>query len=466
MKSILIVSSYSATVSLLKNTIESARKIASVSTIFASLETIQHNWFDFILIDYDILTSSIKNQEYQELFQQYWEVLPDVEIIVLADKTKIRDVIDLVKIGISDYLTYPLESQEIKLVFDRINSKILADLELNYLRDKFWRQNSYAVLQTKSPLMHDVFTKVRQVAPTDSTVLITGETGTGKGVIANLIHQHSERSEQPFINLHCGAIPETLLESELFGHEKGAFTGAIRKKLGKFELANNGTLFLDEIGTISPALQIKLLKVLEDRNFQRVGGEDTIHVDIRIIIATNSDLLEMVKQQLFREDLFYRLNVFEIELPPLRERTKDIPALVDYIIKKLNKYSHKNIQQIEVEILQAFQMYDWPGNIRELENVLERAFILSTSNTLFQKCFPEMLFGNTLTEPGLSICTTKTLEHVRQEQIDIIEQEYLEQLLRENEGKIKKSAAIAGIGERQFNNLMKKYNLKKEKFKN
>jgi transcriptional regulator with GAF, ATPase, and Fis domain len=313
--------------------------------------------------------------------------------------------------------------------------------------------------------MSEVFEKVRAVAPTESTVLITGETGTGKGVIAKLIHEHSRRADKQFISVHCGAIPDTLLESELFGHEKGAFTGAIRRKLGKFEIAQGGTIFLDEIGTISSSMQIKLLQVLQERTFQRVGGELSISADVRIIIATNADLQKMCQEGSFRRDLFYRLNVFPIEIPPLRERLADIPLLLDTFLKKLNRFSLKNIRDFAPGFLTVMQSYDWPGNIRELENLVERAFIIEETPILTIESLPKDLVSDeTFKSPIANL--TQSLKTVRLRAVETAEQRYLVELLKEHNGKINDTAAAAGIGVRQLHKLMIKYKLKKEDFRN
>jgi len=220
--------------------------------------------------------------------------------------------------------------------------------ELAYLRDRFWKASSHAVLLTANRAMKAVFSQIRSVSPTDTTVLLTGETGTGKSMLAHLIHQHSTRSDKPFISVHCGAIPDTLLESELFGHEKGAFTGAVKKRLGKFEIASGGTIFLDEIGTLSPSTQIKLLHVLQDKKFQRLGSETEQQSDVRIIAATNARLKELCEKELFRWDLYYRLNVFPIHVPPLRERQEDIAMLAKQILQRLNQFGQKAIDDIDV----------------------------------------------------------------------------------------------------------------------
>ena len=258
--------------------------------------------------------------------------------------------------------------------------------------------------------MLEILDKIRIVSATKTTVLLSGETGTGKSFFANLIHSHSNRDGNPFISVHCGAIPDTLVESELFGHEKGAFTNAHKRKLGKFEIANNGTIFLDEIGTITSGLQIKLLQVLQNGTFSRVGGEFSMKTDVRVIAATNSKLSEMVDTGKFREDLYYRINVFPIEIPPLRNRPEDIPLLVDTILNRLNQEFNKNISGVHAQVMKALKLYPWPGNIRELENVLERACLLESSEILTPESFPSEFFANdSLNSDSPSITTDCSL---------------------------------------------------------
>jgi transcriptional regulator with GAF, ATPase, and Fis domain len=269
-----------------------------------------------------------------------------------------------------------------------------------------------------------------------------------------------------FIGIHCGAIPDTLLESELFGHEKGAFTGAVRRKLGKFELANRGTIFLDEIGTITPSAQIKLLQVLQDRTFQRVGGETVIEADVRIIAASNKDLGQMVEQGLFRNDLYYRLNVFPIEIPPLRERREDIPQLTEIFLRQMNRFNHRGIHYVHPQVMEAFQRYPWPGNIRELENLVERACILETSSILTPTSFPAELFAGALS--GLSAPagrTGLTLAEARALAVMEAEKSYLQELLARTRGRINRTAESAGVTVRQISKLMRKYNIRKETFR-
>lgn len=429
------------------------------------LETFSRKKYDFLLIDLQFLENNNYSTDLDSAIKKYWKIFPDADIIVVAPKTNVRNAVEAVKLGVSDYITYPLHSSELMLIIKRIEEKNITLSELRYLRNSAIESNFPLQINTKSPLMKEVFTNVRSVAETDSTVLLTGETGTGKGLIAKLIHQLSKRREFQFINIHCGAIQDTLLESELFGHEKGAFTGAIRRKLGKFEIADNGTIFLDEIGTISQAMQIKLLQVLQERTFYRVGGENIINTNVRIITATNSNLEKLTQEDKFRADLYYRLNVFQIEIPPLRKRLEDLEFLLHHILAKMNRYMGKNISTVHNEVMNAFREYEWPGNIRELENLIERAYILETTDVLTPKSFPIKLFKEKFNKILSHIDLTKPLCEIRKNEIERIEKEYLIQLLASNNGKINETSKQAGISERQLNNLMKEYNIHKEDFK-
>jgi DNA-binding NtrC family response regulator len=429
-------------------------------------EALRKRRYEFTFIDIDLLgglgefrgDSGASARAIRQAF-------PSVEVIVLSPPERAGEAVEAVKAGAANYVTYPLNADEIRYVAESLHEGIRAQSELDYLRDRFWQSDSLDVVQTRNPFMRAVFDQVRLVAPTKSTVLLTGETGTGKGVLARLIHRHSNRRGVQFIGIHCGAIPDTLLESELFGHEKGAFTGAIRRKLGKFELANGGTIFLDEIGTITPSAQIKLLQVLQDRTFQRVGGEAILETDVRVIAASNRDLGQMVEKGLFRNDLFYRLNVFPIEIPPLRERREDIPQLTEIFLRKMNRFNHRGIHYIHPQVMDAFQRYPWPGNIRELENLVERACILETSSILTPASFPAELFSGCpfATPPSSGVCLT--LSEVRARAVAEAEKGYLRELLARNGGRINRTAETAGVTVRQISKLMRKFGIRKETFR-
>ena len=349
--------------------------------------------------------------------------------------------------------------------------KILSDTEhmirraeLDYLRDQFWKVDALDVIKTNSAVMTSMLKKIQSVASTKAIVLFSGETGTGKGVMAHLLHRHSNRAGESFISVHCGAIPDTLLESELFGHEKGAFTGATRKKLGKFEIAASGTIFLDEVGTITPTAQIKLLQVLQDGTFSRVGGEKTIVTDARIIVATNADLKAMAADGRFRKDLYYRLNVFPIEIPPLRDRKEDITYLANLFLERFDQKYQKQITSIHPIVLEAMRRYDWPGNVRELENLIERAYILTIEKIIMPQSFPSEVMGDTEQIEFPAVVKETTLTEARRVVIESFEAQYIKDVLAKHSGRINKSADAAGIGVRQFHKLMQKYNIRKDRF--
>jgi DNA-binding NtrC family response regulator len=326
------------------------------------------------------------------------------------------------------------------------------------------RPGDLDMIQSRNPRMKQVYDNIRSVAPTIATVLLLGDTGTGKGRTARMIHWHSQRYDRPFIEVHCGAIPDTLMESELFGHEKGAFTGADRRKPGKFELAAGGTIFLDEIGTITQSAQIKLLQVLQDGVYSRVGGDLPLKADARIIAATNADIAELVKTGQFRKDLFYRLNVFPIEIPPLQERLEDLPGLIEVFLKNLNIKYNKQITGVHPMVMDRFKRYDWPGNIRELENLLERACILEQTTVLMPQSFPLDTMPD-MEDPGPGSNPDTPISRARQMAIDRFEQEYLTTLLGQTRGRIDQAAEIAGITPRQLNRLLKRHQLNKKSFK-
>jgi len=440
-------------------------RVENVMDKDAALEKLHRKRYEFIFVDVGILKASAPENGYKLALRSFWNLFPAIEIIVMCSQNLIREAVMAVKAGASNYVTYPINPAEVRYVIENINESLIMQSEVDYLRDKFWESDLSEIIQTKNPVMKMVFDKIRSVSPTKSTVLLTGETGTGKGVLANLIHRHSNRKDAQFISVHCGAIPDTLLESELFGHEKGAFTGAIRRKLGKFEIASGGTIFLDEIGTITPSAQIKLLQVLQDGTFQRVGGEETIEANVRVIAATNTDLKEMCDAGRFRKDLYYRINVFPIELPPLRERAEDVPYFIEVFLKRLNRLNTKEIHDIHPQVIEAFRKYDWPGNIRELENLMERAYILETSSILTPESFPGELFDSGTLSATVLVDAGLSIAEVRRKGLEDIERNYLKEQLTQNEGKIQNTARAAGITARQLHKLMKKYGIRKEDFK-
>jgi len=308
---------------------------------------------------------------------------PDLIVIMITATKTIKTAVEAMKLGAYDYVTKPFDIDELRLIISRSLSTQALEKEVKYLRKEIDKGFSIGNIIGKSKVMENIFKVVRQIADSKSTVLIMGESGTGKELISRAIHYNSNRKNYPFVTINCAAIPETLIESELFGHERGAFTNAIEKKLGRFEIAQHGTLFLDEIGELSLSTQAKILRFLEEKEFNRVGGSKTIKVDVRLITATNRDLNQLLKKGEFREDLYYRINVVPIVIPPLRERKEDIPMLLENFIKKFNAENNKNIKGISKEALELMMNYDWPGNVRELENLIERIIAL-TSNEYIQ----------------------------------------------------------------------------------
>lgn len=397
--------------------------------------------------------------------QHLKDMRPTLAIIMVVAKDDVRNAVSYVKNGASNYITTPVDADELRLVVDEISREQHRQSELAYLRERLWKDDSLDIVQTLSPVMKKVYDNVLSVGPTKTTVLLLGETGTGKSFTAKLIHRHSNRKDGPFVSVHCGAIPDTLIESELFGHEKGAFTGAHRRKLGKFEVAAGGTIFLDEIGTISKSAQVKMLTVLQEGYYQRVGGEQTLTANVRVIAASNADLKQMCDEGLFRKDLYYRLNVFPITIPQVNERKEDIPLFVHAFRKKFNQFNAKTIQGVHPDVMHALMHYDWPGNIREIENLMERAHILETTSELTSESFPSELFDTVEPTTDVAIDTTATLAAVRKKGLAEIERRYLKDVLSRNKGKINASASEAGVSTRQLNKLMHKYSLDKGHFK-
>ena len=423
-----------------------------------------HGPFEYAFVDVEAFERPPGHESKADDLANLRTALPGARIVVMSPQSRIRDAIGYVREGASDFLTYPIVSEEVQLVRESIERRERLSSELRYFRDRSLDSEVVDTIESRAASMKAVLRKIRQVAPTRSTVLLNGETGTGKSFLAKVVHQNSTRCERQFVAVHCGAIPDSLLESELFGHERGAFTGADRRKLGKFEIASGGTLFLDEIATISPAMQIKLLNVLQERTIQRVGGERDIPVDVRILAASNVDLGRLTEEGGFRRDLFFRLNVFPIDIPPLRDRCEDIPAFAAVFLDRLRVLHQKDIRAIHPDVEAALVAYDWPGNVRELENLLERAFILETTSVLTPESFPEELFA----EGALGrtqIDVDESLAAVRQLAADQAERLYLKEQLTVHRGRIDATAEAAGITTRQLHKLMAKHRLKKEDFK-
>lgn len=353
---------------------------------------------------YDIIFTDLKMPivDGMGVLRYVKEHSPDSICIVMTGYGTIENAVEAIKSGAFDYLTKPLDIDEIKVVIQRgLEHRNLKRENIN-LRNQLKKKYIFKNIIGDSEKIQKLFETIEKVADTESTILILGESGTGKELFAKAIHYNSRRQVGPFITVNCAAIPSELLESELFGHEKGAFTHAIRTRIGRFELANGGTIFLDEIGDMSLSLQSKLLRVLQERQFERIGGVKPIKTDIRIIAATHQDLKKAVEEGKFREDLYYRLNVIPIEIPPLRERKTDIVLLVNHFLKQFSNNENRPIREIDQEVMNRLIQYHWPGNVRELENVIERMVTLSSGDTITLQDLPEMLRNYPVEKPSVT----------------------------------------------------------------
>ena len=333
-------------------------------------------------------------------------------IVILTAQGTVETAVEAIKEGAYDYLTKPIEPQRLKILLDKIVERQDTLREVKVLRRQLRDQGSFGSMIGNSAQMRKVYQVVEQAAPTSASVLIWGESGTGKELVAQTLHQISPRAQMPFVPINCAAIPETLLESEIFGHEKGAFTGASDRREGCFELADRGTLFLDEIAEMTPATQVKLLRVLQERKFRRLGGRQEESVDVRVIAATNVNPSEAVKSGKLREDLYYRLNVFSIELPPLRQRKDDLPLLIQSFLAEFNTRNNKSVSALDPAAMRIMEQYGWPGNVREVRNVIERAVILSSGQFIETKHLPPLVSGSSdaAGKPAVSLAPGTTVE--------------------------------------------------------
>ncbi|MFQ5876649.1 MAG: sigma-54-dependent transcriptional regulator [Acidobacteriota bacterium] len=340
----------------------------------------------------DVLLTDLKMpvMDGHELLTRVRQAYPDVTVVIMTAHGTIASAVRAVRDGAEDYLTKPIDVEDLELLLERIlrRNRLLA--ETRVLRERVDDKYRFENIIGRSPEIMEVFRLIEQVAPSQASILITGESGTGKELIAQAIHQRSPRRDAPFVKVSCAALPETLLESELFGHERGSFTGALARRAGRFEIAAGGTIFLDEIGDIPASMQVKLLRFLQERQFERLGGNQTLTVDVRVITATHRDLPAMIGEGKFRDDLYYRLNVIEIPLPPLRNRAQDIPLLVDYFIRRFAAANGKEVTRVTDDTLAALMAYRWPGNVRELEHAIERAVILSRGTEIDLSLFPSL----------------------------------------------------------------------------
>ena len=373
------------------------------------------------------------------------------QILMMTAHATVESALEAMKLGALDYLQKPFEIDELLVVVRRALDHQRLRTEYRYLVSERDEHFDHYGLIGKSRAMEEVIRRAELVSETKSTVLITGETGTGKELVARAIHDRSAQRDMPLIKVNCAAIPDTLLESELFGHVRGAFTGATTTKKGKFALADGGSIFLDEIGTLTPALQSKLLRVLQEREFEPLGAERTERVDLRVIAATNRDLRQMVADGRFQEDLFYRLNVIPIHIPPLRERRDDIPALVEHFVTKHAQRTGRRIERIDEGVLEALQHYDWPGNVRELENTIERAVVLSTGPVITARAISTL---GAVTQQATGLPSLKLRQN-----IEWVERETIRRAIETAGGVKKEAAELMGISQRALSYYLAKYRI-------
>jgi len=385
-----------------------------------------------------------------ETMMEIHRVRAEASIIIITAYATVDTAIQAMKEGAQEYIVKPCHPQEISMLVSRILKLKKLQSENVILRKKISRKYHYRDVITKNPKMEEILALTKEIASHRSTVLIRGESGTGKELIARAIHYSGERAEKTFVTVSCAALTETLLESELFGHEKGSFTGAAGQTKGKFELADGGTIFLDEIGDISPKLQADLLRVLQERRFYRVGGTEEVSVDVRVIAATNKNLPEEVQQGRFRDDLYYRLNVIEIHLPALRERREDIPLLAEHFVEKIASELGKDISGISADALKVLIGYDWPGNVRELENVIERAMVTSHSDTLEAEDF------TWLNQRGIPQQQNWDVPDVS---LGELERRAIIAVLERKKGNVKEAAASLGIDRSTLYDKLKRYEI-------
>lgn len=416
-----------------------------------AIEKIEGDFFDMALLDY-----KMPELDGLQTLREIRKRFPDLPVVMMTAYGTVETAVASMKEGALDYLTKPIDLDELLLIIRKVLERSTLIKENRELRARLQERYTFQNIIYGSPEMEEVMGMVARVAPSQSTVLILGESGTGKELIANAIHYASARSEKPFVKVSCSAIPETLLESELFGHEKGAFTGAIQKRVGRFEEADGGTLFLDEIGDLSASTQVKLLRILQEREFQRLGSNLNLKTDVRVITATHRDLEEAMKRGLFREDLYYRLNVISILLPPLRERKEDIPLLIDHFLKKYSEINQKKIHDLSKEARTLLTRHAYPGNVRELENLIERAVVLCRGEIITTQDLPFHLQEGPSEKQGDIARKAKTLP----DSLEEIERDLIVKALHQHQGVQTRAAESLGVSERVLRYKIRKYGIR------
>jgi two-component system NtrC family response regulator len=416
-----------------------------------ALRMLEGNFFDLALIDYK-MPELDGLQTLREIRKRY----PDFPVVMMTAYGTVETAVASMKEGALDYLTKPIDLDELLLMLQKVIERSTLIKENKELRTQLQDRYQFTNIVYGSSVMEEVMGLVARVAPSQATVLIRGDSGTGKELIANAIHYASPRSQKPLVKVSCAAIPETLLESELFGHEKGAFTGATQRRVGRFEEADGGSIFLDEIGDLSPSTQVKLLRVLQEKEFQRLGSNLNLKTDVRVIAATHRNLEEAIQKELFRQDLYYRLNVISIVLPPLRERREDISLLIDHFLKKYSEENQKSITDISKEARALLLRYPYPGNVREMENLIERAVILCRGEMITTQDLPFHLRE----EKSETLWESSEKQKSLPESLEEIERDSILKALHEHQGVQTKAAESLGISERVLRYKMKKYGIR------
>ncbi|NDP40811.1 MAG: sigma-54-dependent Fis family transcriptional regulator [Rhodoferax sp.] len=437
---------------------DSCYAVDSVQSGFEALKKVDETAYDIIVLDV-----MMPKMDGLEVLQHVKESHPDVDVIMMTGLSEIQTAVKAMKLGAFDYLSKPFDPDELKLVVNRALERRQLLQENRKLKTEVSSKYRFENIIGSSPPMQTVFGLIAKCAPTNSTVLITGESGTGKEMIARAIHYNSLRKDQPFVTVDCNTLSESLLESELFGHTKGSFTGAVANKRGMFEVANNGTLFLDEFGNIPLSTQAKLLRVIQEREFRPVGATTTQKTNVRLITATNKDLKAMVAEGTFREDLYYRINVFPIHSPALRKRRDDIPALAFHFLKAFCNELDKPVSEISDGAMSLLMNYGWPGNVRELENTMQRAVILSSDNIIRQAHLANIIDN----APRLDLDVPRTSDELkrikkiaREKSVEEVEKLFVQETLKRNASNVTRSAEATGMQRTNFQALMKKYNIR------
>jgi DNA-binding NtrC family response regulator len=399
-----------------------------------------------------------------EVLKEFTRISPNTRVIIVTGYATVESAVEAMKQGAVDYIAKPFTVDELLIRLEKTLENVRLIHENIYLREQLNERYKFNNILGKSDAMQDIFRLIEKVAPTDSTILIRGESGTGKELIARAIHHHSLRRNEKFIAVDCGSLPETLLESELFGHVKGSFTGAVVTKRGLLEVANNGTFFLDEVGDLSIGIQSKLLRVLQEKEFRQVGGIKNIKVDVRVIAATNRNLEQLIDRGSFREDLFYRINIVPIFLPPLRERKEDIPLLVDHFLESYNRKRKKHIKGISSDAMSTLMDFEWPGNVRELEHTIERLVIMNEGDVIEAEKLPIQLTGErvcfNITTPKTNKELKKIRKQMREKAVENVERAFIIEALKKNQWNVSKTAREVGLKRQNLQAMMRKYNVK------